>query len=187
MTETKDHNIIKWSVLLIISRSILLIIFQGVFASWYHISGNPTPCESAAKWWTVYGTGVDICCLALMAFALEKEGKTIHSLIDFDIKNVLQDMKHGLFIFLLIFPLLGLLLSMGAGYFLFNEKTLSLISGQLAQRVLPDWAYYYSILIWWIIWSFTEELTYQKFGLDKLTNVFDQKKVILFIAFFWAL
>jgi len=88
---------------------------------------------------------------------------------------------------MLIFPLVGLLYSVGMGYMLFEESTLTAISGQLAERTLPNWAFYYSIFIWWIIWSTTEELTYQAYSLPRLLSKYGQTKVLLFIGFFWAL
>jgi uncharacterized protein len=182
-----NREVINWAIALVFARCILLILFQGIFSFYYHLQGNQTPWESAAKWWTVYGTLVDVSCLLLLTFALKKEGKNILSLIDFDKNKIFQDLKYGLIIFFLIFPLIGLLYAVGTGYLILNETTLNLISGQLGERTLPSWAYYYSVLIWWTIWSITEELTYQSYSLRRLISEYGQVKTLIFIGFFFAL
>ncbi len=182
----KEH-LVKWAIVLVVARCILLIIFQGILAFYFHLKGFQTPWERAAGWWTVYGTAVDITCLLLISYALKREGKNILSLFDFDKNKLYDDIKTGLLIFILIFPLIGLLYSIGTGYMIFNESTMNAISGQLAERTLPPWAFYYSIFIWWMIWSTTEELTYQAYSLPRLLGKNGQTQVILFIAFFWAL
>jgi len=179
--------IINWAIILVLSRCILLIVVQGILAVYFHSIGHPSPWESAAEWWTVYGTVVDLSCLLLLVYMLKKEGKEISSLFDFDRKRIIKDVKLGILIFVLIFPVIGLLYSMGIGYLLFNESTLHSINGQLAERTLPNWAFYYSIFIWWVIWSTTEEITYQAYSLPRLLSKYGQVKVLLFIGFFWAL
>jgi membrane protease YdiL (CAAX protease family) len=130
---------------------------------------------------------VDLSCITLLIYALHKEGKSISSLFDFNKKRIFKDLKAGLIIFVLIFPLIGLLYAFGTGYLIFDNNTLNLINGQLGERTLPSWAYFYSVLIWWIIWSTTEELTYQSYCLPRLINKYGQLKTLLFIGFFWAL
>jgi len=182
-----NGQIINWAIGLVLARCILLVCVQGMLAFYFSSKGDITPWESAAKWWTVYGNIVDVICLLLIIYVLKKEGKNISSLLDFSKTKFLKDLKSGLIIFFLIFPIIGLLYSIGTGILLFNESTLEQISGQLAERALPSWAYYYSILIWWIIWSTTEELTYQAYSLPRLMKKYGQVKVLLFIGFFWAL
>ncbi|MCF6222790.1 MAG: CPBP family intramembrane metalloprotease [Flavobacteriaceae bacterium] len=183
----KESKIIKFAVILVIARCVLLIISQGITSVLLYLNGDSTPWKNSSAWWTIFGTFTDLICLALIIIFLKKEGKKIYSLIDFDKKLILKDIKTGLIIFVLIFPLFGLLYSIGVGRLLFNEETFNLINGQLAERTLPNWAFFYSILIWWPIWSFTEELTYQGYSLTRLLTRYNKTKVILFIGFFWAL
>lgn len=182
-----NKQMINWAIVLVVARCVLLICFQGILAFYFHSKGNDTPWESAASWWTVYGTAVDLSCLLLLFFALKSEGKHLSSLFDFDKKRIFKDLKTGLLIFVLIFPLIGFLYSVGTGYLLFNESTIKAILGQLAERTLPSWAFFYSIFVWWVIWSATEELTYQAFSLQRLLSKYGQLKVLLFIGLFWAL
>ncbi len=181
------NYVAKFAIILVISRSVLLILVQAFIALVLDFKNYPNPWESAASWWTVYGTLVDMCCLAIITYFLKKENKKISSILDFNRKRLFKDLKTGLIIFMIIFPLIGLLYPIGVGKLLFDESTLNLISGQLAERVLPKWAYIYSISLWWMIWCVTEELTYQGYSLPRLLNKYGKTKVILFIAFFWAL
>jgi len=182
-----NEQIINWAIGIVLARCFLLVCIQGGIALYLSSKGNNAAWESAAKWWTVYGNIVDVFCLLLLTYALKKEGKNIYTLFDFNKSKFLNDLKSGLIIFFLIFPVIGLMYSVATGYLLFNESTLENISGQLAERSLPKWAYYYSILIWWIVWSATEELTYQAYSLPRLVKKYGQVKVLLFIGFFWAL
>ena len=183
----KTDLIVKYAIILIISRSIFLLLTQAFIALILNFNNDPSPWESAASWWTVYGTLVDLSCLSLLVYFLKKENKKISSLLDFDRKKIWKDLKTGFIIFLIIFPIIGLLYPIGIGILFFDETTLNLISGQLAERVLPTWAYMWSVAIWWVIWCVTEELTYQGYSLPRLLNKFGKIKVILFIGFFWAL
>jgi len=182
-----NGQMINWAIILVLSRCILLIIVQGILALYFNSIGHQSPWESAAEWWTVYGTAVDISCLCLLIYALKKEGREISSLFDFNSNRIFKDLKSGILVYILIFPVIGLLYSMGIGYLLFNESTLNSITGQLAERTLPNWAFYYSVFIWWVIWSTTEEITYQAYSLPRLLSKYGQVKTLLFIGFFWAL
>lgn len=184
---TTNKQIANWAIGLVLARCILLIVVQGVLALFLSSKGDITPWESAAKWWTIYGNVVDILCLLLIAYALRKEDKKIFALLDFNKTNLLKDLKSSAIIFVLIFSIFGPLYFMAMGKIIFDENTLGEISGQLAERTLPNWAYYYSIFIWWIIWTPTEELTYQAYSLPRLMKEYGQIKVLLFIGFFWAL
>ena len=182
-----NREVTNWAIGLVLARCILLILFQGILAFYFHLQGNQMPWESAAKWWTVYGTLVDISCLLLLHFALKKEGKNLSSLFDFDKDRIFKDLKTGLLVFFFIFPFVALLSGFGTGYLILNKDTLNSIYGLLGERTLPSWAYYYSIFIWWIIWSPTEELTYQAYSLRRLISKYGQVKTLLFVGFFFAL
>ena len=183
----KEARILQFAIALVISRSVLLILVQGVLAYIFQLQNNLSPWESAAAWWTIYGTMVDIGCLVLIALFLKRENKRISDLLDFDRNKIKSDAKNGILIFLVLFPLIGLLYPIGVGSLIFNDNTLNVISGQLAERILPSWAYFYSVFIWWIIWSITEELTYQAYSLPRLLKQVGKTRAVLFIAFFWAL
>ena len=56
------------------ARTVLMILAQASVAGLYLLRHHPSPWRAAAPWWSVYGTLVDIGCLALMAGFLRSEG-----------------------------------------------------------------------------------------------------------------
>jgi hypothetical protein len=51
---------------LVVARSLLLVIVQGLLAAAYALRHNPQPWHAAAPWWSVYATLVDLGYLALL-------------------------------------------------------------------------------------------------------------------------
>lgn len=62
-----------------------------------------------------------------------------------------------------------------------------LYPGLLAGRSLPLWAIIYSLSMWWIVWSPTEEMTYQAYALPRIQALSGRAWVaIVVVAFWWA-
>ena len=57
--------------------------------------------------------------------------------------------------------------------------------GELFGRHLPLWAMIYSVSGWWIIWSATEEATYQGYVLPRLEALLRRPWLALMIVGFW--
>jgi hypothetical protein len=74
---------ITWTgpLLLATGRSGLILLAQALAAGVFALRGHPAPWRAAAPWWTVYGTLVDLGCLALMWRFTRAEGITIRDLI----------------------------------------------------------------------------------------------------------
>ena len=63
-----------------------------------------------------------------------------------------------------------------------------LYPGLLAGRSLPLWAVIYSLSVWWIVWSPTEQMTYQAYALPRVQALSGRAWVaIAVVAFWWAL
>lgn len=63
-----------------------------------------------------------------------------------------------------------------------------LYPGLLAGRSLPLWAVIYSLSMGWIVWSPTEEMTYQAYALPRIQALSGRAWVaIVVVAFWWAL
>src|ERR1022692_1100994 len=55
-------------------------------------------------------------------------------------------------------------------------------------RVLPVWAVVYSLSVWWMIWSPTEEMTYQAYALPRIQALSGRTWVaMVVVGFWWAL
>ena len=59
---------------------------------------------------------------------------------------------------------------------------------ELLSRHLPVWAVFYSLLIWWPIWSVTEELTYNGYLASRFAGLSRHRWVAYaLVGFWWAL
>jgi hypothetical protein len=65
---------------LVVGRSALLFAAPARVAGIFALRGSPTPWRPAAPRWTVYGTLVDIGCLALMWMFTRRNGLTLRDL-----------------------------------------------------------------------------------------------------------
>lgn len=174
-------------LLLVSGRSAMMFAAQGVVAVVLYLQGRPTPWRSAAPWWTVYGTLVDLGCLALMWRFTRAEGISLRDLIGPIRWRGGRDLLVGLGFYLLVFPLFvgGGLLS---GRLMYGSWSADPYPGLIFARVLPVWAVVYSRSLWWLIWSPTEEMTYQSYTLPRIAALSGRNSVaIVVVSFWWAL
>jgi membrane protease YdiL (CAAX protease family) len=178
----------KLALILVIARSVFLILAQVIIALILLLMNDPNPFLHSSKWWSIYGTIADIGCLTLVLIFLKKENKSFWPMINFNHKRILKDILVAVLIVLIIFPLTGMLFSIFINNVIYDGVSYDVLyPDQFSGRVLPAWAYFYSLFIWWPIWSFTEEVTYQGYCLPRLLIHFKNPfKVILLIGFFWA-
>jgi uncharacterized protein len=178
---------ITWTgpLLLATGRSGLILLAQAVAAGVFALRGHLAPWRAAAPWWTVYGTLVDLGCLALMWRFTRAEGITIRDLIG--AIKLPRDILTGLGYYCLIFPFFvgGGLLSTKLVY---GSIHADVSSGLFMARTLPVWAVVYSLSVWWMIWSPTEELTYQAYALPRIQALSGRTWVAMaVVGFWWAL
>lgn len=174
-------------ILIVFVRPILAITFQLCTILLFKMNGSSNPLSESTSWWTVYGTLIDIVCLIVLCFLVKKEGIKLFDLIDFQKKKVIQDILLGVGILIIVFPLTMFVGSCVASLVIYGQWQPILPEGALF-RFLPIWAVLYSRIIWWVIWSFTEELVYQGYALQRLKKMFNSNVLaILFVGFGWAL
>jgi hypothetical protein len=168
-----------------IGRSVFMILAQGLVALGYAARGHPSPWNAAAHWWTVYATLVDIGCLALMVKFTRVEGIKLRDLIGPIRLRRGRDAVLGLvcfLIYLVSFTFPGLL----ASKLVFGTTHPSMYPGLLTARNLPLWAVVYSFSLWWIIWSPTEEMTYNGYALPRTQALTGSKLIAVLIVAFWG-
>ncbi|MGO9088093.1 MAG: CPBP family intramembrane glutamic endopeptidase [Candidatus Sulfotelmatobacter sp.] len=184
-----DQGRLTWSgpLLLVMGRSVLIIAAQAVTAGWLWLRFGSWSWNAAAKWWTVYGTLVDVGCLSLMAVYTRKEGIRLRDLIGRVRFRWGRDLFLGAGVLLLVFPFFGLAVPV-ASRLVWGTMQPQLYPGLLAGRALPLWGVIYSLSVWWPIWSATEEITYQGYALPRLEVLFrSQWKAVAVVGFWWAL
>jgi uncharacterized membrane protein len=97
---------ISWAgtLVMVTGRTVLAVVAQAIVAFIYVLRHNPSPWRASAPWWSIYGTLVDIGCLALMARFTRSEGIGLRDLIGKITPRWGGDVFVGIGWFLLIFP-----------------------------------------------------------------------------------
>ncbi len=180
---------ITWAgpVIVMIGRSFFMIAAQALVAAIFALRGHPSAWNAAAPWWSVWGTLVDIGCLTLMAKFTRAEGIGLRDLIGKIRLRRGQDIFLGIGCFLLMmvaFAGAGML----AGKLVFGTARIMPYGGLLSARRLPVWAVIYSFSVWWLIWSPTEEMTYNGYALPRIQALTGRKWIaVAIVGFWWAL
>jgi hypothetical protein len=184
---------IPWAgpLLLIIGRSVFLIAAQALVALLFLLRRDPAPWGSAGQWWTVYGNLADLGCLALLWRYTRAEGVSLRSLLGPSHWRHGFDVWFGLGLCILIFPLI-VVGGMIANWLVFGTFIASTApaagAAAAARHIFPLWRTIYSVSIWWIIWTPTEQLTYQGFALPRLQALTRRTWVaFVLVGFFWSL
>ena len=174
-------------LLMLVARSAFLLIAQGITLLVLKGLSVQNPTVEVRNWWPVYGTLVDFGCLALLLWLTRREGIRLIDLIGIVKSKQLTDIPRGLGLFLLIFPvtifgggMLAMLIAYGQLNPVFPENTYI--------RTLPLLALLYSRILWWPIWSATEEMTYNGYALPRLIAMTKSTWLsVAIVSFFFAI
>lgn len=171
-----------WPSVMVFARLIFAVLAQALVAGIFAMQRHPTPWRAAAPWWTVYGTLIDIGCLALLVGLAHREGIRLVDLIGIERHKLRRDLLVGLG-----FTVLATVLGISGGVL----STLLIYGSSQAPPVMggvPLWAAIYSLLVWPIIWGIAEETTYQGYALPRLEVLTGQGwPAVLIVGFGWAL
>ena len=174
-------------ILMLVARSAFILIAQGItYLLLVHFKVANTPVV-IRNWWTVYGTLADLGCIGLLIWLTKKEGIRLRDLIGLVKSRLKKEIPLGLLVFIAIFPvtilgggLLGRLIAYGRPDVTFPEFTF--------YRSLPFLAVLYSRLLWWPLWSVTEEMTYNGYALPRLVAQTRTRWLpVVIVSFFFAL
>ncbi|GJQ36902.1 MAG: hypothetical protein JETCAE01_29120 [Anaerolineaceae bacterium] len=149
------------TLFMVFARFLFAALFQGLTAVILFLRGDATPIQSAAPWWTVYGSLIDIACLISIAVLMRGEGLKISSLLDFHRDFFWKDVRMTLLL-IFIFLVVGFIGGTLAGILIYGGPPPAIMGG------LPLWGTLYSLIIWPALWGFTEQLTYQGYVLPRL-------------------
>jgi hypothetical protein len=94
----------RWPVTMVFARFILALVLQLLLALVYFSFKDQHPLQSAGRWFTVYGSLIDIGCLILINRQLRKEGIKIRDLLNFDRNRIGKTILTGFLYTLLFFP-----------------------------------------------------------------------------------
>jgi hypothetical protein len=171
----------------VVGRSALIIAAQAATACVLWLRFHSWSWDAAAKWWTVYGTLVDVGCLALMVRYTRREGIRLRDLIGRVRLRWGRDVFLGIGFYFLVFPFFAFAFPVAARI-IYGSPHPPSYPGLMDARVLPIWAVVYSFSVWWLIWSPTEEMTYQGYALPRFEALFQSRwRAIALVGFWWAL
>jgi hypothetical protein len=174
-------------LLLLFARPALILLAQGVALLLFVRLNIPNAAVAVRNWWSVYGTLADFGCLGLLVWLTRREGIRLRHLVGFDKQKLKLDILIGLGIFLLVFPLTVFGGGMLANLLVYGSSNPALPEGAFI-RHLPLLALLYSRLLWWPLWSFTEELTYNAYSLPRLKAMTHSSWLsVALVCFFWSL
>jgi hypothetical protein len=174
-------------LLMLFARSAFILLAQGFIYLLFLMLEVPNASVVIRNWWPVYGTLVDVGCLALLFRLTRREGIRLTDLIGFDAKRIKTEIPLGFGLFLIIFPLtifgggmLAQLIAYGKLNPVFPEYTFV--------HTLPMLALLYARTLWWPVWSATEEMTYNGYALPRLLAQTKSRWMsVAIVAFFFSL
>lgn len=148
--------------LMLPARTVFALLTFGLVTLIALARGASDPLRAAGGWWMVSGTLIDVGCLIALAALVRHEGITLVDLLAVDRRHVPRELLLGLVLVLALLPALIVSQALGALFY----------PGQLPPQItlvhLPAWATLYGVLVWPVIWGFTEQLTYMGYLFPRL-------------------
>lgn len=174
-------------LLMLFARSTFILIAQGITYLLFLFLDVPNASVVIRNWWPVYGTLVDIGCLGLLFWLTRREGIRLRDLIGLDVKRLKIEIPLGIGLFLLIFPV-----TIFGGGMLAQLTVYGKINPEFPEftfmHALPLLPLLYARILWWPIWSATEEMTYNGYVLPRLLAQTKSRWVsVITVAFFFSL
>jgi uncharacterized protein len=180
----------KGPLILTTARTGLILLTQVVVATAFLVRRDPSPWHAQAPWWTVYATFVDVGCLLLLWRQSRREGIRLGTLFGIERSRLGREVLWGLLYFVVLFPIVAGLGSKLAGWLVYRTMQLTpamLAPGLLSERHLPHWAVVYSLSVFWLVWSPTEEVIYQAYCATRLQVLTGSTWVtVTWVGFWWA-
>ena len=139
---------------MLFARAACAVGAQALVAAVFALRSSPTPWHDAEPWLPVYGTLIDVGCLALLWRLTRREGIRLFDLVGFERTRLVRDVLLGLALVpaCLVFILGGVY---GAGWLVYGTLTPPYLFGSLP---LP--AALYGVLVFPFLWGLTEQMTY---------------------------
>jgi membrane protease YdiL (CAAX protease family) len=168
-------------LLMLGARSAFAVVTQALVAVIFALRSSPAPWHDAEAWLPIYGTLIDAGCLALLWQLTRREGVGLSDLIGFDRSRLCRDLLLGL----AVIPV-GLALIVGGtyatGWLVYGTGTPPYLFGQLP---LP--AALYGVMVFPLIWGFTEQMTYNGYVAPRFRVLCGSTTVtVAFVSIVWS-
>jgi membrane protease YdiL (CAAX protease family) len=168
--------------LMLFARAGCAVGAQALVAGVFAVRSSPTPWHDSEPWLPVYGTLIDVGCLALLWRFTRREGIRLFDLIGFDRTRLGRDALLGL---ALIPPSLAFILAgiYATGWLLYRTLTPPYLF-----EPLPLPAALYGVLVFPFVWGLTEQMTYNGYLMPRFEVLCRSTSVaVACVAFAWSL
>ena len=166
---------------MLFARAACAVGAQALVATVFALRSSPAPWQAAGQWLPVYGTLIDVGCLALLWRLTRREGIRLLDLVGFERARLARDVLLGLALVpvSLVFVLGG---TSAAG---------RIVYGTLAPPYLPGalpWpAALYGVLVFPFVWGLTEQMTYNGYLVPRFQVLCRSTSLaIAVVAFAWS-
>lgn len=166
---------------MLFARAICAVGAQALVAAVFALRSSPTPWHDAEPWLPVYGTLIDVGCLALLWRLTRSEGIHLFDLVGVERARLVRDVALGLALIpaCLVFILGG---NYAAGWLVYRTLTPAYLFGPLP---LP--AALYGVLVFPFLWGLTEQMTYNGYLVPRFQVLSGSTGVaIAVVAFVWS-
>ncbi len=177
---------VSWTgpLVLVVARSAFWLALQSLLALVFLALHRPSPFRTAGQWWPLYANFGDLGCLLGMRYLTRKEGVRLRDLIGAIRMRWGRDLFLGLGILLLAFPC-AMAGSYLAQVFVYGSPAKTPMALIMQAHALPFWATVYSLTVWWVIQSATEEMTYNGYVLPRLEALTGRTWIAFSVVGFW--
>jgi membrane protease YdiL (CAAX protease family) len=173
---------LAWNVVLamLFARTAFAVIAHGIAAGVLALQGSSAPWRDAAPYFPIFAALIDLGCLASLWLLMRREGGRLVDLIGLERSRVVRDVLLGL---VLIVPSLILILGGVAGASLLVYGS---ASAPLTFEHLPLPAALYALLVFPLLWGFTEQMTYNGYLAPRLQVLGGSGSAIVLVTLFWS-
>lgn len=146
------------------ARFVLFLIFQGLFALIYWLTGNTRAWDSSSAWWPITVTLANVICIVLLIKLFKRESLSYKGLFRFERQYIKKDIL-VLLGFLVISGPIGYLPNILIARGLFGNEV---VASELLFRHLPLWAAWLSLFFLPITQGLAELPTYFGYVMPRL-------------------
>jgi membrane protease YdiL (CAAX protease family) len=166
---------------MLFARSACAVAAQGIVAAIFALQSSPTPWHNSEPWLPVYGTLIDLGCLALLWRLTRREDIGLFDLVGFERARLVPDVVLG---FALVPVCLGFILG---GIYTASWLVYGRISGPYVFGSLPLAAAFYGVLVFPFLWGLTEQMTYNGYLAPRFRVLFgNTRRAVACVAFVWS-
>jgi hypothetical protein len=168
--------------LMLFARTIFSVLAQGLVAVLHAAQSSPAPWVSAAGWFPVYATPIDVGCLGLLWVLTRREGIALHDLVGLEHGGWRRDVALGLG----LIPV-SLLFIVG-GITISSLLVFGTSEPPALFRPLPLLPALYAVLVFPLIWGVTEQMTYNGYLAPRIQVLSGSTSIaVALVSFAWSL